>query len=218
MNRPAHLLLGAAIVLAAVLPAIADDFTLSDKEILDLDYGNSGYYVPPLTATVLSKNHIPDTGVQFTIHFAGTNSHDATIFRLSDRTHGAGTLAGVYIGIHTNFALKFTLISVDGATSGNNNVLAVGAVVGPFHGTSNGFRPELISLSSPDAASATSVTISDAGTINVLGFTAYQLPGAPWPPGPHTIKLLVEPARDATTLGEIQKANHTRSANPSDHS
>ena len=185
--------------LMAAYPAKATDFTLTDSAIMSLDYDNGAYYAQRLTSSLLSKQDIPGTGVKFTIRFASTNSLDTSFYRFSDSRHGAGTLAGVDVRAYTNFALKFTLVSIDGSTTGMET-LVVGAVIGPSHGFPNAFHPEVINLNSSTSQSAVSATFADPGTISVIGFTIYRLPGDLWSAGPHEVTLLVQPADGAVPL------------------
>ena len=184
--------------LMAAYPAKATDFTLTDSAIMSLDYDNRDHYPKPLTASLVSKQDTPGTGVTFIIRFASTNSLDALFFRLADRNHGARPFAGLDARAYKSFALKFTLVSIDGSTSGSET-LGVGAVVGPSQRSSNAFRPKPISLTGSDPRSAVSTTLADPGFINVVGFTVYQSPEG-WRAGPHEVTLLVQPADGAVPL------------------
>src|SRR2546426_881571 len=96
-----------AHALVAALAAKATDFTLSDSAIMSLDYNLSNSYAPPPTASVVSKEDISGLGVQFNIHFPSTNSPDYTLFQVSDKNYGAGTLANMDVSAYSNFRLQF---------------------------------------------------------------------------------------------------------------
>ena len=184
--------------LIAALPARATDFTLSDAAILSLDYNNPGnYYVPPPTATIASEQDIPGTGVKFTIHFPSTNSWDTFRMQVSDKNNGAGTLGGLNVSAYANFDLKFTLVSIDGSTSGSQ-LLGVGAMIGPYGGSQWAYRPEIVSLTGGFPVSAVSSTTVVTVNLTVAGFTVNMYPG--WSAGPHDVTLLVQPADGAVQI------------------
>jgi hypothetical protein len=206
MKKSRHLLATSLACALAASPVMATDFTLSESAMMSLDYNNSASFGMPLTSSILTNQDIPRIGVQYTIRFVSTNLLTSTFFHLSDSRHGAGTLAGADVSAYKKFALKFTLIAIDGSTSASN-ALVVGAMVGPSGGYPNAFRPEVIGLTGSYPPSATSVTTSDPGIIRVIGFTVYPIPSPAWVAGPHDITLLVQPADGAVPL-EIPNAEH----------
>jgi hypothetical protein len=190
-----------ALALIAAHPAKAVDFTLSDSAILSLDYDNSAVYVPPLTATITSEQDISGTGVQFNIHYTSTNWPDYIRFQLSDSTYGAGTLAGLNVGAYSNFVLKFTVLSIDGSSSGIE-WLEAGAVIGPYNGYPNAYNPQFVSLTGSLPSSVISSIPVTFPTISTIGFNAELYPYGGWSMGPHDITLLVQPAPGAVQIPE----------------
>jgi hypothetical protein len=188
-----------ACALMTALPAKATDFTLSDAAILSLDYDMSNSYVPPLTASITSKQDIPGTGVQFKIHFPSTNSLDSFRFQVSDRTYGAGTLTHFDPSGYANFDLAFTLMSVDGSAFGSQ-LLGAGALIGPFNGSSAAFHPEVMSLTGSYPTSAISQIPVTSNIVSEIGFTVFLLSSAGWSAGPHDVTLLVQPADGAVQI------------------
>src|SRR5882724_8083238 len=77
-----------AFALMAAHPAKATDFTLSESGILSLDDNMSNIWSQTssdiYTATILSNQDIPGTGVVFTIHFPGTNYPNYLLFWTSN--------------------------------------------------------------------------------------------------------------------------------------
>jgi hypothetical protein len=180
----------------AEYPAKATDFTLSDSAIMSLDYNLSNSYTPPLTATITSKQDISGTGVEFNIHFPSPTNRDCSLFQVSDKSYGAGTLAGFNVSAYSNFVLKFTVLSIDGSTSGSG-LLDVGALIG---GAGWGFHPQIISLTGQYPSSAVSTTRFTSASISVIGFTVSQWPFGTWAAGPHDISLLVQPSDGAVQI------------------
>ena len=191
-----------ALGCAAITPysAKATDFTLSDSAIMSLDYNMSNFFVPPPTASIVSKQDIPGTGVQFTIHFNSTNYPDYFCLQVSDKDYGAGTLAGIDVSGYSNYSLKFTLVSVDGSTSGSGG-LDVGAVIG---GGTYAYQAQIIGLNGffPSAAVSSTPTSYALPTISRIGFIAYLWQYGGWSDAPHDITLLVEPADGAVQIPE----------------
>jgi hypothetical protein len=190
-----------ACALVVAYSANATNFTLSDSAIMSLDYNNSNDFFQPLPASIVSKQDIPGPGVQFTIHFPGTNLLDHELFQLSDQNYGAGTLAGIDVSPYSNFTLKFTVLSIDGSTSGNE-ILQVGSVIGPLNGHPWGYHPQPISLTGSYAPSAVSTTFVTSATASTIGFTVYFTDNGGWSAGPHDFTLLVQSASGAVQIPE----------------
>ena len=188
-----------AYALIVVLPAKATDFTLTDAAILSLDYNMQSHYARPLTATITSEQDIPGTGVQFGIHFPSTNSLEDARYQVSDYAHGAGALAGLDVSAYSNFALKFTVVSIDGSTT-ESKLLEVGAVIG--NSSAWGFFPEIISLTGHYPPSAVSTTLVPSGAITDIGFYVSEYPFGAWSAGQHDVTLLVQPADGAVQIPE----------------
>lgn len=184
--------------LIAAYQAKAIDCTLSDSAILLLDYERSY-----LTASVTSEEDIPGTGVLFTIHYPSTNSPDNAFSLLSDSGHGVGALTSLNVGAYSNFDLRFTLISIDGSTSGSEQFNA-GAVIGP-HDDSGGtiYHAVGLSLTGSYPSSCVSSTIITSATVSGIGFIAYPwLNAGGWSDGPHDVAFLVQPASGAVQIPE----------------
>jgi hypothetical protein len=186
--------------LVAAYPAKATDFTLSDSAVMSLDYNLGNFFVPPPTASVVSRQDVPGEGVQYDIHFASTTNQDISLYQVSDRNYGAGTLANMDVSAYSNYNLKFTVLSIDGSTSGNGT-LVVGAVIGLSSiGTYYQYQPKVIALTGANPSSAVSSTTVSAPTTFVIGFTAHLFTG--WSAGPHDVTLLVQPAAGAVQVPE----------------
>jgi hypothetical protein len=190
--------LGGALI--GAFSAKATDFTLSESAILSLDYNLSSYWAPPPTATLMSEQDIPGTGVLFNFHFLGTSYLDCFRYQVSDSTYGAGTLAGLNVGAYSNFDLKFTLLSIDGSTSGSGWV-EVGSVIGPYNGNPWGVSPVFTSRTGYPVTTVSTISVTLA-TISDIGFAAILYPPQMWSAGPHDISLLVQPADGAVQIPE----------------
>ena len=188
------LALGSLLITAS--PAKAADFTLSDSAIMSLDYNMSNEEVQPFPPSILSEQDIPGTGVLFNVHFVSTNAPDAFLYRVSDKTYGAGTLAGINVSAYSNFDLQFTLVSVDGSSSATQWMEAA-SVIGPFNSYPYASHPALTSLTGDFPPSVVSTIAVTSATISVIGFdfNLYSyLDFGGWTAGPHNVTFLVQPA------------------------
>jgi hypothetical protein len=181
--------------------AEATDFTLSNSAILALDDNEQFYYGSPLTASIVSRQETLGTGIQYKIQFTSTNWPDYIFYQLSDKYAGAGTLVGMNVTAYSNFDLKFSLVSVDGSSSGSQ-VLEVGSMIGPYDSYWSAYHPVLTSLTGyypPSAVSTISVT---SATVDLIGFVVLVYPYGGWSAGPHDVTILVQPAPGAMQIPE----------------
>jgi hypothetical protein len=203
--RQHNFLFKAVIVLAAGLfiidlamsndtPAITRSFTLSDEDLMLLDWHFGSYS----SSTVINKTDVPGPGVEFTIRFPDNTSKNYSITYVSCKSGSDGLLTGIDINDFDAFALKFTLLSVNDSNAPDaGGSLVVGALINM--GYSWGYRPEVISLQ-PQRNTAVSLTATDANNISIIGFTAHFFEPQGWDPNGSTVKLLVEPAPNAEVL------------------
>src|SRR5664280_2307113 len=171
--------------LTVVQPVTASDFTLSDSAILSLDYNmpfSAGS--PPPTASVVSKQDTPGIGVQFNLHFVSTNWPDNILSWISSSSYGTGALTTMSVGSYSNFCLKFTLLSIDGSTSGSQIAL-VGSLIGPYQAASWAYNPDPVSLSGYYPSSAVSTMAVTSATLSNIGFIVEVWPYGGWSAGPH---------------------------------
>lgn len=174
--------------------AIADSFTLSDEDLMLLDWHFDRYSA----AAVINKIDVPGPGVEFTIDFPDNTGKNNRVTYVSCKNGGEGSLTGIDVNDFNAFALKFTLVSVNDSNAPDaGGSLLVGALINS--GYSHGFRPEAISLL-PQRNTAVSITTTDANNISIIGFTAYFLEPDGWDPNGSTVILLIEPAPNAELL------------------
>lgn len=190
-------LLAIATVICAS-PSVAVDCTLSDSAILSLDYTRSY-----LTASVTLREDVPGPGVLFTIHYPSTNSSDNAFRLTSESGHGLGALTSLDVGAYSNFDLSFTLISIDGSTSGSEEFNA-GAVIGPYNNTGGTIYHAVgVTLTGSYPSSCVSSTIVTSASVSGIGFIAYLWPDAGgWSDSGHDVTLLVSPAEGAVQIPE----------------
>jgi len=187
-------LTGVCILLSSAYPAAAGTFTLSDTDLMSLDvYPNSNPKIDPNAPRIVAKRDIPGPGVEFDIYFPPDNKHNNVLTYVSCSDRGKGTLAGIDVNDFDAFALKFTLVAVDGKSDADaGGMLVVGALV------SGGYRPECISFAKSDEA--ISITADNAKKISLIGFEVHKLTPDGWNPQGNTVTIRVEAAPNAEML------------------
>jgi hypothetical protein len=195
-----------AIVFSALLiagsSAKAEDCTLSEEEIMSLDYDMNSvlpYYVT-WTAKLVSKKLIPGQGVEYEIRFSSTANNDTWLWQVSDPNHGKGTLASVDVSACEKLDLRFTLVSIDGFTNAAG-ILRVGSVTGVTPGTAwDTYRPERISLTDAYPNTTVASTVFNGSTNYVIGFVVHL--DCDFSDRPHVVVLRVQPS-DVRLVGTI---------------
>ena len=89
-------------------------------------------FCPECGAKVIRKRLVPSSGIEFDIHFPSNRPGYRSINYVSSGVGGLGALIGFDISGYKTFALKFTLVSIDGKTGSDiNQELVAGALIGP---------------------------------------------------------------------------------------
>ena len=152
-------------------------------------------------SAIVDKRDVPGAGVEFDIYFPGIkpgeNNFECVITKMADPNN---PLFASNLQMYDAFALKFTLLAVDGDRSPNHKGrLVVGAYVNA------GYRPEVVSLDSSDSNSTVSRTMVGNKDVFSVGVTMHQLTSDGWDPNGTTITLLIEPVPGAVVLPKISE-------------
>jgi hypothetical protein len=189
------------IIFAAGLsaaPATGQNFTLSDTGLVSLDW-----YHGHGNATITNQTNISGPGVLFYIHFPGNEQPDSVFRYLSCEYGGAGLLAGLNVSMYDAFELKFTIVSINGASTPDiGGLISVGSVIGPYDGSSSAYRPAWIDLVSGTPYDSTAISSTSVKTdrTSVLGILVWLFDPSDWNPSGTNLTLLVEPAPDAVPI------------------
>src|SRR4051812_36741088 len=105
------------VLSACVGTATAVDFTLPDSVILALKT-NQNPALLPLTATAAASD-VPGPGVRFDIHFPGSYLPNNYLLMVADPNQEKIPMPALDFTSYANFALKFTVLSIDGSATGN---------------------------------------------------------------------------------------------------
>jgi len=171
--------------------------TLSSEQLLTLDRG----WRSPSRPRVLNQRVAGDSGVIFDIRFPSNKPGHQAITYVSSGSGGRMALVGVDVRAYETFALKFTLVSIDGAVGQKlAQELVVGAVIGPTtEGKVSGYEPVTLTLA-PERMTGRAETRLGTQNVREIGIHAHMANPKAWSPEGCTVTLRVEPADGATAL------------------
>jgi hypothetical protein len=169
--------------------------TLSRSQLMFLDWDGE----VASRAKVVRKRIVGDSAVEIDIHFPSNRPGNRSIDYVSSGVGGRGSLVGLDVREHKSFALRFTLVSIDGASGSDmTRELAVGAVIGPTaEGKYSGHTPVTLA-SAAGRITAISTTSVGAGDIYEIGVHAHMVKPEDWSPSGSMVTIRVEPVQNAT--------------------
>ena len=186
---------------AAATPApsvpVSETLTLSPSGLVALDWFAQSH----TGAQVVGKRIVGELGVEFDIRFPSNSPGHRAIKYVSTGAGGRGALIGIDTSAYKTFALKFTLVSIDGAAEpGLAQQLELGAVIGsgPIDPLRDG-TPVTLSFAS-QKTTAVSTTPVQTGKIWQIGIYAHMVNPADWSASGSTVTILVEPVEGAAVL------------------
>ncbi|MHC4552066.1 MAG: hypothetical protein ACYSUT_04765 [Planctomycetota bacterium] len=137
-------------------------------------------------------------GVLFNIDFPSNNPGDNEVTYVSSGEGGMGLLVGMDVNGYETFALKFTLVSINGTAAAPelDKQLTVGAVVGPTAGRIMAYDAKTLSLNGTEK-NAVSTTLMRTRELYQIGFLANIKNPKAWGEKPNKVVLLVEPVENA---------------------
>lgn len=183
-----------------VLPSqmqTSQTLTLSGNQLIFLDWDGG----IPSGARVVRKRVVPDSGVEFDIHFPSNGPGYNSIDYVSSGVGGRGTLVGFDVSDYKVFSLRFTLVSIDGVTGPNiTQELVVGAVIGPTaEGKLSGYTPVTLSFSSGRTTAVSTIPIFGVSNIYQIGIHAHIAKPENWSPSGSMITIRVETVENTST-------------------
>ena len=172
-----------------VIPA-SGILTLSEQQLLLLDW-NVAY---SRGAHVKDKRIVPGLGIEFDIYFPSNSPDCRSLDVVSSGEGGKGSLVGAVISGCEEFALKLTLVSINGRSDPDiKQKLVAGAVIGPTSkGQLSTYEPVTLGLSASDkmVVAETSVTTEK---IYQIGFHVHMKNPEEWDSSASIVRLVVEP-------------------------
>ena len=174
---------------------VSDTLTLSAEQLMALDWSGRS----PSGGTVIRKHAVDTAGAVFDIQFPGNRAWQNSIKYVSTGSGGRGTLVGLDVSSYQTFALKFTLVAIDGAVGPSlPQELTVGAVVGPtVDGKLSTYKPYTLSFADKQTAIVkTPITVA---RLREIGFYMEMANPEKWSENGARVTLLIEPAADAVS-------------------
>lgn len=141
------------------------------------------------------ERRVSGSGVQFEIHFLSNSPGSCSRSFVSSGAGGRGDLIGADVSDYEEFALKLTLVWINGSSDPNlTQELVVGAVIGPTaDGNPTSYEPVTLSLAAPEKA-VTAITRVSADRVYEIGFHLHVEDHLDWDAAGSKVVLRVEPA------------------------
>ena len=184
------------LVTESVPAALSDTLTLSSEQLMALDWAGRS----PAGPKVVRKHAVDGSGVVFDIQFPGNKPWQNSINYVSSGSGGRMALVGLDVSPFRSLALKFTLVSIDGAVGPTlSQQLTVGAVVGPTRdGRLSRYEPLPLDFAGQQTGIAR--TSVDAPRLREVGIHVHMANPEAWSPDGTLVTLLVEPVLEAAPL------------------
>ncbi|MBN1505393.1 MAG: hypothetical protein JW955_01035 [Sedimentisphaerales bacterium] len=186
----------ASVIVSEPAPVVhSDTLTLSGDQLISLDWAGRS----PSGPKVVRKHAVDNSGAVFDIQFSGNNLWQNSIDYVSSGSGGRMALVGLDVGGYQTFALKFTLVSIDGAVGPTlPQELAVGAVVGPTaDGKLSQYEPLVLGFAGQQISGVARTPIG-APRLREIGIHVHMANPETWNPEGALVTLLVEPVPEAT--------------------
>lgn len=167
--------------------------TLSQEQLLALDWHSPHQR----GARVMNKRPV-GTSVEFDIDFPSNSPGDTSLDFLSTGEGGRGALVGGDISGFEAFALRLTLLSINGHSEPEmKQKLVAGAVIGPTAaGLVRTYEPVTLSMA-PSEKKVTARTPSRVDNIRTIGFHIHVPDPQDWDRTGSKVILRIEPVQDA---------------------
>ena len=179
--------------------------TLSEQQMISLDW-----HSPNRTrAHVKGKRVVvAGPGVEFDIYFPSNSPRNRSLNFVSSGQGGTGTLVGADIRGYEVFALKFSLVSINGQSEPElKQKLMAGAVIGPTGKRQlRTYEPVTLGLAASEKTVIAKTPVS-TDKIYQIGFHVHMLNPQDWDPSGSMVRLRVEPVEN----GKVDRAPATAS-------
>lgn len=141
--------------------------TLEPKQLMKLDHSS----LNRRGARIVGKRVVPGPAIEFDIHFPSNKPGSCSLSFVSSGTGGRGLLVGTDIRAYEAFALKMTLVSINGSNDPDmEQKLVAGAVIGPTaEGRLTSYEPVEMGMG-PSEKNVTAITKVSADEVYEIGF------------------------------------------------
>jgi len=177
--------------------------TLSEQQLLLLDWhiAYSG------GAHVKDKRIVSGPGVEFDIYFPSNSPDSHSLDIVSSGEGGEGSLVGADIRAYETFALKLTLVSVNGQSEPDmKQGVVAGAVIGPTDkGRLCTYEPVILGLADSEKTVIAKTSVS-ADKIYQIGFHVHVQNPQDWDQSGSIMRLRVEPVVEEVDVNDVTAA------------
>jgi len=182
---------------APVKPLPSGTLTLSVEQLGWLDWSRPAASRPK----VVAQRVVEGVGVEFDIQFPSNRPGARSVDYVSSGSGGRGVMVGLDVQGYETFALKFTLLSVDGAAgSALPHQVVVGALTGPTaDGKVFGYKPLSLAFASGRVTGIAQTPLG-LGRIRQIGIHVHMENPDVWSSDKTLLTLRVEPVSDAAVL------------------
>jgi hypothetical protein len=174
--------------------------TLSEEQLLLLDW----HIAYRGGARVKDKRIVPGPGVEFDIYFPSNSPDCSSLDIVSSGKGGEGSLVGADIRGYETYALKLTLVSVNGQSEPDlKQKLVAGAVIGPTDkGQLRTYEPVTLGMSASEKTMIAETSVS-VDKIYQIGFHVHMQNPQDWDQSGSIMRLRVEPAAGVVDVNDI---------------
>jgi len=168
--------------------------TLSEQQLISLDWHSPN----GARAHVKGKRVVvAGPGVEFDIYFPSNSPRNRSLNFVSSGQGGTGTLVGADIRGYEAFALKLTLVSINGQSEPQlKQKLVAGAVIGPTGKRQlRTYEPVTMGLAASEKTVIAKTPVS-TDKIYQIGFHIHMLNPQDWDPLGSVVRLRVEPVEN----------------------
>lgn len=139
--------------------------------------------------------------VEFDIYFPNNNPGNRSLNFVSSGEGGKRTLVGADIRDYEAFALKFTLVSINGRTDPEmKQKLVAGALIGPTNkGRLSTYEPVTLGMAASGKTMISKTSVS-TDKLYQIGFHIHILNPLDWDQSGSMVKLQVEPVKDGEAV------------------
>ncbi len=177
--------------------------TLSEEQLLFLDW----HIAYRSGAHVTEKRIVPGPAVEFDIYFPSNSPDSRSLDIVSSGEGGRGNLVGADIRDYEIFALKLTLVSVNGQSEPDmKQRIVAGAVIGPTDkGRLCTYEPVILGLADTEKTVIAKTPVS-ADKIYQIGFHVHMQNPQDWDQSGSIIRLRVEPVVEEVDANDVAAA------------
>jgi hypothetical protein len=174
--------------------------TLSEEQLLFLDW----HIAYRSGAHVTEKRIVPGPAVEFDIYFPSNSPDSRSLDIVSSGEGGRGNLVGADIRDYETFALKLTLVSVNGQSEPDMmQRIVAGAVIGPTdRGRLCTYEPVILGLADSEKTVIAKTPVS-ADKIYQIGFHVHIQNPQDWDQSGSIMRLRVEPYVEDVDVNNI---------------